>query len=429
MYLSIIIPCCNSQKFIKLCLNSVYSQKVNLNLFEVILVDDASKDDTKKIVKKFKVNKNLKTFYNKKNKGVSVTRNLGIKKATGKYILFLDSDDELINNSIKEIINFIKKGKNTDIAVLRNKNIDQSRNVKDFNEIFNSKRKKIILDIIQNSNKFRATCWNFLVRREFLKKEKIKFKNFTIFEDQLFVSRLICSAKSFEIIEKTIYNRRLSEPQSLSKLVGYSTAKNCLKISNEIDKLFFFYKKKNIEKIGKLKKFLKSRILFLNNLFLENLLICKNNQMRFFSSIIYNYRKKNRYIKSLNLMSQKFTGDRGKIEKELIKYKESKIEQFLKNINLEDTHIIFCAWYYSEIIMRICEKKNIKIKYILDNNLKYNNKMIFNIKILNPNKAKKYLNNKTKILICNKNKIYIRQIFQQLKKIGIKNTNITKVTI
>lgn len=429
MHLSIIIPCCNSQKFIKLCLNSIYSQKIDLNLFEVIVIDDASKDDTKKIVKRFKANKNLKIFYNKKNKGVSVSRNLGIKKARGTYILFLDSDDELINNSIKEIINFIKKGKNTDLAVLRNKNIDQNRGVKDFNQIFNSKKKKIILDTIQNNNKFRATCWNFLARRDFLKKEKIKFKNFTIFEDQFFVSRLICSAKSFEIIEKVIYNRRLSEPQSLSKLVGYNTAKNCLNISNEIEKLFFIYKKKNIVKIGKLKKFLKSRILFLNNLFLENLLICKNNQMRFFSSIIYNYRKKNRYIKNLNLISQKFSGDRGKIEKKLISYKESKIKQFLKKINLNETYIIFCAWYYSEIIVRICKKKNIKIKYILDNNLKYNNKIIFNIKILNPNKAKKYLNDKTKILICNKNYIYIKQISQQLKKIGIKNTNITKVTI
>ena len=108
VFLSIVIPVYNSQKYLRLCLNSICTQiKTNI---EVILVDDASKDNSKKICNLFVKKYNfVKLLSNKKNQGVSLSRNLGINFSKGKYLLFLDSDDELSKNSVNYILQQIKK--------------------------------------------------------------------------------------------------------------------------------------------------------------------------------------------------------------------------------------------------------------------------------------------------------------------------------
>ena len=113
MDLSIIIPCYNSEKYLKNCLNSFCNQIKKYNKIEVIIVDDTSVDKTSKILKIYnKKFKFIKVFKNKKNLGVSLSRNLAIKKSKGKYILFLDSDDEIINHSIINLLKFNKKNIN-----------------------------------------------------------------------------------------------------------------------------------------------------------------------------------------------------------------------------------------------------------------------------------------------------------------------------
>ena len=96
---SLIIPIYNSEKYLFECINSVIEQQ--FDNFEIILVDDFSTDQSIKIAKSFlKKNKNIKIIRNKKNEGVSVCRNKGIKIAKGKYIIFVDSDDFLLRDSL-----------------------------------------------------------------------------------------------------------------------------------------------------------------------------------------------------------------------------------------------------------------------------------------------------------------------------------------
>ena len=86
MDLSIVIPCYNSEKYLNSCLKSVCGQIQNKKI-EVLIVDDASKDKTSQIINSYKKKiKFLKIFKNKKNSGVSVSRNLALRKAKGKYI-------------------------------------------------------------------------------------------------------------------------------------------------------------------------------------------------------------------------------------------------------------------------------------------------------------------------------------------------------
>jgi len=101
IFFSIIIPIYNSQKYLRECLSSIINQKFE-NL-EVILIDDKSHDNSKKIYNSFKSKiKNLTILKNSKNLGVSLSRNKGLKKAKGEYIIFLDSDDILLNNTLRK---------------------------------------------------------------------------------------------------------------------------------------------------------------------------------------------------------------------------------------------------------------------------------------------------------------------------------------
>ena len=100
--LSIIVPAYNSSDYIEECISSVLKQKTSYN-YELIVINDGSKDDTLEKINLFKKNKNLKII-NQENKGFSGARNRGIDEAKGKYIMFLDSDDLLCENSIEKLI-------------------------------------------------------------------------------------------------------------------------------------------------------------------------------------------------------------------------------------------------------------------------------------------------------------------------------------
>ena len=92
MKFSIIITCYNREKFISKCIRSALSQRiVDRSKFEVIVVDDGSNDQSMKLINEF--DSMIKILKNKKNLGLSISRNKGIKISKGKYILMLDSDD------------------------------------------------------------------------------------------------------------------------------------------------------------------------------------------------------------------------------------------------------------------------------------------------------------------------------------------------
>lgn len=103
---TVIIPCFNSELWIADCLKSVYSQ--TYRELEIILVDDGSTDLTSKIIHKIK--KTNTRYYYKSNGGVSSARNVGIEKAKGELIAFLDSDDFWHKRKIEIQVNLIKKG-------------------------------------------------------------------------------------------------------------------------------------------------------------------------------------------------------------------------------------------------------------------------------------------------------------------------------
>ena len=107
---TISIPIYQCENYIINCLKSVVSQTYQ-NL-EILLVDDLGNDDSMLLVEDF-VQKNLhlnfKILKNKKNSGLSVVRNVGIDNAQGKYIFFLDSDDEITPDCISKMVEIAER--------------------------------------------------------------------------------------------------------------------------------------------------------------------------------------------------------------------------------------------------------------------------------------------------------------------------------
>nr|WP_315422946.1 glycosyltransferase family 2 protein [uncultured Pedobacter sp.] len=104
---SIIVPCHNSAKFITATLNSIIAQ--DYQSWELIIIDDQSTDDTRAIVEKFSSNYNNVQFIPlPKNMGVSNARNVGMAKAIGKYIAFLDSDDIWLENKLSRQVAYME---------------------------------------------------------------------------------------------------------------------------------------------------------------------------------------------------------------------------------------------------------------------------------------------------------------------------------
>jgi glycosyltransferase involved in cell wall biosynthesis len=107
--ISVIIPIYNNEKYVFDCLNSLEAQTYPKELFEVIIIDDASTDNTLLKVKAYKSGLNLQIDALRENSGPGIARNKGIAISKGDFILFLDSDDLLVPNAIELLSNKIKE--------------------------------------------------------------------------------------------------------------------------------------------------------------------------------------------------------------------------------------------------------------------------------------------------------------------------------
>ena len=104
MDLSIIIPVCNVEQYIGSCLESIYRQGLKDENFEVIVVNDGSTDNSIKVVEDIQNRHHNILIIHQENAGPSVSRNAGMEKAIGKYVLFVDSDDLLMDKGLSILL-------------------------------------------------------------------------------------------------------------------------------------------------------------------------------------------------------------------------------------------------------------------------------------------------------------------------------------
>jgi len=115
--ISVIVCCYGGESTIEECLNSLISQKINSELFEVIVVDDGSKDNTSSLVKnfiktKFDEEQTAFRYYRKTNEGLSIARNFGIEKSLSELVVFIDEDALAFSNYLTTIIDYFDENQN-----------------------------------------------------------------------------------------------------------------------------------------------------------------------------------------------------------------------------------------------------------------------------------------------------------------------------
>jgi glycosyltransferase involved in cell wall biosynthesis len=187
LIISIIVPIYNTEKYLKKCIDSLINQ--TYKNIEIILINDGSKDNSHNIVSSYR-DKRIK-YYKKENEGIGKTRNFGIDKATGDYLMFIDSDDYISKDCCEKFYNKIKKSK-ADIVV------------SDFYKDINGKYEYIKIDDFEDSNlkdnssllvKINPGPCNKVYKRELVINNNIRFNEQYKYEDSPFVIESLIKAK------------------------------------------------------------------------------------------------------------------------------------------------------------------------------------------------------------------------------------------
>ena len=194
---SIIIPTFNSESYVLPCLRSAINQ--SLKEIEIIVADDGSTDATIDIVKDLAVNDKRIILIQNAHQGVSKSRNLGIRKASGRYILFLDSDDYLDNDTCKKLGEELGK-EEVDVLFFNAKIVDakNKKSIIKYNNIKNAETPVSFL--IEN--------WYWQTGGKAIKRDVVKhfFKtDLQIGEDAVFWIENLKKASTFSYINQPLY--------------------------------------------------------------------------------------------------------------------------------------------------------------------------------------------------------------------------------
>ncbi len=187
--ISIIVPIYNAEKYLSKCINSLINQ--TKKEIEIILINDGSTDRSEEIINNYR-DERIKYFKNE-NQGIGKTRNFGIEKATGKYLMFVDSDDYLKEDACEILFKKAEKEK-LDLVICNYYKVDEETDKKEIIEIkeFKNTKLKDNKELLLNVN---LAPWNKLYKRDLIKKNKIKFVENLKYEDAPFVVETMDKAK------------------------------------------------------------------------------------------------------------------------------------------------------------------------------------------------------------------------------------------
>lgn len=205
---SIIVPVYNSEKYLERCVESVIGQ--TYTCWELILINDGSTDDSKKICEHYEKIDNRISLINQKNMGVSSARNSGIKHITGEYAFFLDSDDFIERKLLEKAITVAQRG--CDLVIFGAKHCYESGKILSINIPNELKYINGREQIIKNLDVYRGVLWNKIVKSSLIKENDLYFDiNLKASEDMYMLVQLLNYGSEFEYIDEELYNYAVRE--------------------------------------------------------------------------------------------------------------------------------------------------------------------------------------------------------------------------
>lgn len=231
-YFSIIVPVYNVEKYLPHCLKSIVRQ--TYKDFEIILVDDGATDMSGKICEQFAKDDERVKVIHKKNGGSSSARNAGIKKAVGKYIIFMDSDDYWSNSLMLEQI-ASHLGEKEELAIWKYSRCEENALLYDDRKEAKVEEFSLLDDykMLIGKGILFASAWYEAIPRVWFLRHNLFFEEGVLAEDIEWFGRLLeCTTniKYFKLPFYTYRNRRGSISNSITK-------KKVLDIEEHLDKL------------------------------------------------------------------------------------------------------------------------------------------------------------------------------------------------
>lgn len=194
---SFIVPVYNTEKYLKKCLNSLVNQ--TYKDFEIIVVNDGSTDKSSSIISKYqKKYKNI-IVIDKENEGLSMARNRGVQKSSGKYIIFVDSDDYVSNKLLEEVDKKID-----DSDILRFQIATEDEEYTKINEYHEEEFESMCgYDAFKylSSYHFVEPAWCYVIRKNYYIENKFSFKRGVYHEDFGLIPYVIYKARKVKSVD------------------------------------------------------------------------------------------------------------------------------------------------------------------------------------------------------------------------------------
>ncbi len=208
--ISIITPAYNAEDYIKECIESVNNQ--TYKNYEMIIVNDGSKDNTKKIIEEYEKKYDWLSTITIENHGQGYARNLALKQAKGDYILFLDADDFIEPVTLQVCVEKIQS-ESPDLVVFDWKFYDKTNPKYRYQnkDIFQGKKilqDKDVLLLLKIKHYFSV---NKIYSKKFLNDNNIQYGEGYIYEDNPFWVNVVINAKKVSIVYSPLYNVRINE--------------------------------------------------------------------------------------------------------------------------------------------------------------------------------------------------------------------------
>lgn len=217
--ISIVIPVYNVEKYIEQCIDSILNQ--TYPYFELICVDDGSTDSSYEILKKYEKQDSRVIVIQQKNQYAGVARNRGMEIAKGKYILFLDADDFIEENTLELLVDYAEKQK-TEVLVFDAFQYDNVTE-KVINTLWVALKPALFGKGIKAADEMRDVVfdfttpvpWNKFYLREFVECNQLQFQNLKRTNDLFFVYASLACANRIGMLEEKLYYYRDNNKSSL----------------------------------------------------------------------------------------------------------------------------------------------------------------------------------------------------------------------
>ena len=210
--LSVIIPMFNVEGFVERCIRSLTAQDINPEDYEIICINDGSPDRSKEIITVLKNEFNNIILIDQENQGVSVARNRGIEVAKGEYLMMIDPDDFLKENSLYEVLEYAEVNK-LHILYLGFEILDSTECTVHITDFAGSHGK--VYDGVDSyfverrpNSKDSDRSWAILFQNELLRKYRLLYpRGVPYLEDGLFMVKVSSVAERVSYYNKPIYQR------------------------------------------------------------------------------------------------------------------------------------------------------------------------------------------------------------------------------